>query len=286
MLEAILPSLISAGSSLLGGVMNKNSSAKTARLQMMQAAEDRAMQKEFAQNGIRWKAADAKAAGIHPLAALGAQTTSFSPVQVGLQADHSMGNAVSSMGQDISRALQATRSESQRTDAFTKSVQDLTLQKMGLENQVLASQVAKANQPATPPPFPTITGLSKAANASKGDPAVNTKAMEREHANPGNPTQSPAPITDVSFSTTPKGFFPVMSKDAKDRLEEDWPGMIMWNMRNRVMPSFSQRYHNPPQEDPGKGREWYWSPFHFEYRNRKSVPASEVKRSLFRRSSN
>ena len=39
-------------------------------------------QKEFAQNGIRWKVADAKAAGLHPLAALGASTASYSPSAV------------------------------------------------------------------------------------------------------------------------------------------------------------------------------------------------------------
>ena len=42
-----------------------------------------AHQKEFAQNGIRWKVEDAKAAGIHPLFALGAQGATFSPISVG-----------------------------------------------------------------------------------------------------------------------------------------------------------------------------------------------------------
>ena len=41
------------------------------------------LQREFAQNGIRWKVADAEAAGIHPLAALGAQTTPYQPVSIG-----------------------------------------------------------------------------------------------------------------------------------------------------------------------------------------------------------
>lgn len=42
-------------------------------------AQNYAMQKEFAQHGIQWKAADARLAGLHPLAALGAQTTAASP---------------------------------------------------------------------------------------------------------------------------------------------------------------------------------------------------------------
>jgi hypothetical protein len=41
-----------------------------------------ALQREFAQKSIQWKTADAKAAGLHPLAALGAQTnTPTIPVQ-------------------------------------------------------------------------------------------------------------------------------------------------------------------------------------------------------------
>lgn len=54
-------------------------------------------QKEFAQMGIRWKVADAKAAGIHPLYALGANTVSFSPSYIEGGTD----NALSRMGQNL-----------------------------------------------------------------------------------------------------------------------------------------------------------------------------------------
>ena len=59
-----LGSAIGAVGSLIGGNIASNNANKQYE-----------MQKEFAQNGIRWKVADAKAAGIHPLAALGAQTS-------------------------------------------------------------------------------------------------------------------------------------------------------------------------------------------------------------------
>ena len=41
------------------------------------------MQKEFAKNSIQWRAADARAAGLHPLAALGINPSSATPVHVG-----------------------------------------------------------------------------------------------------------------------------------------------------------------------------------------------------------
>lgn len=109
----VTSSLISAGSNLLGGLLGgkKDNSAKI-------AAQNYAMQKEFAQNGIRWKVADAKAAGIHPLAALGANTLSFTPSVVGdTGGGPDWGSTVRAMGQDISRAFDATRTASERAEA-------------------------------------------------------------------------------------------------------------------------------------------------------------------------
>ena len=64
--------LIGGGASIMGGLMGQNS-----------ARQDRKMQKEFAQHGVRWRVADAEAAGIHPLAALGMPATQATPVGVG-----------------------------------------------------------------------------------------------------------------------------------------------------------------------------------------------------------
>lgn len=59
-------------------------------------------QKQFAKKGIQWRVNDAKAAGLHPLYALGAQVPAFSPVM------DATGSGLQSMGQDISRAVKAT----------------------------------------------------------------------------------------------------------------------------------------------------------------------------------
>ena len=53
--------------------------------------------------GIQWRVADAKAAGIHPLAALGATTPSGTGTARSIGVDHSMSNAVGKMGQHIGR---------------------------------------------------------------------------------------------------------------------------------------------------------------------------------------
>lgn len=128
---------IGAGASILGGILGNDSAEKQME-----------MQKEFAQKGIRWKVADAKAAGIHPLYALGAPTISYSPVATG---DY----GVSQAGQDIGRAIDATRTESERNDAITGAMAKLQLENQQLQNDGLrldlASKTARLQQSQNPP---------------------------------------------------------------------------------------------------------------------------------------
>lgn len=164
-----LGALIAAGANLAGGLLsssntsaaNRAAAVQAKRLndkQMTVARKNMRLQKKFATHGIRWKVEDAEKAGIHPLYALGAQTTSFNPVSVGLssyspQADTGMPNALANIGQDLSRAINTTRTQSERDLAYENTARSLTLQKMNLENQLLGSQIAKLRQTDNPP-FP------------------------------------------------------------------------------------------------------------------------------------
>lgn len=166
----LLGGLISAGTSLLGGKMasdatqEANARAQAAQEQANRTAialrdQDHERQERFARSGIQWRAEDAAKAGIHPLYALGANVSTYSPSPVSIgtapvAADTAMGTALAQTGQDISRAISATRTDSQRADAYTKTVQDLSLTKMGLENELLASQI-KRLQVNDNPPFPS-----------------------------------------------------------------------------------------------------------------------------------
>lgn len=251
----MLPALISAGSSLVSGLMGASSAKKAAKQQYQQ-------QKEFAQNGIQWKVDDAKKAGIHPLYALGANTTSYAPVSVG---DTNPLSGLASAGQDLSRAVDATRSASGKVDAFTRTAQSLQLQRMGLENELLSSQIAKTRQGATPP-MPTA-GDRMLIDGQGNSPLVKTSPMARQSSSAEAPSQEAGAVSEMGYLRTPTGWAPVMSKDAKDRSEDDVGAELAWSIRNRLIPEFAGGTFQPPADvklQPGEY--WRWNALTQEYR--------------------
>lgn len=142
---------ISTFGNLFGASKSSDATREANAMALADKERDRELQREFAQSGIQWRVADAIKAGIHPLAALGGSGATYSPSAISISPDTSMGTALAASGQDISRAMNATRSQGQRDAAFTKSVQDLSLQKLGLENELLASQIAKLRSSLNPP---------------------------------------------------------------------------------------------------------------------------------------
>lgn len=168
----MLPALIAAGSALAGGALSRRANERSQNV-------NSDSQREFAQKGIQWKVQDAKKAGIHPLFALGAQTHSFTPMAVG----DSMGPAVASMGQDISRAMYAAADGGSR--AATKELASLQLERAGLENELLRAQISKlaSAQVGPPTPYPVASGAvltrdlvdlkpSEVVSARSEDPSV------------------------------------------------------------------------------------------------------------------
>lgn len=140
--------LVSAGSNLLGGFLGRSS-------QEEQREANAALQREFAQNAIQWKVADAKKAGIHPLYAMGAP--SISPA-VSVQSDP-LASSLSSMGSDVSRAMMASATSEQRDKAVSGVTEEMTrlgLERAGLQNELLRSQIARLRAAQVGPPAPAI----------------------------------------------------------------------------------------------------------------------------------
>lgn len=256
--------LIGAGASLLGGLLNKSSADKANAQQMALAQQNIALQREFAQNGIQWKAADAAKAGIHPLYAMGANTVSFNPVSVGLSADTSMGNAVASAGQDISRAVAATGSSQQRAAQATMTA--LQLERAGLENELLRSQIAR-QRVSIGPPMPSavdralIPGQGQTnVGQSVGPGVVQVKPSESVSAAVERPAQEAGIIPDVGYARTDTGYAPIPSQPVKERIEDQALPELAWGVRNLVLPNLGAAWARPPQGVPLKyGHHWEWS---------------------------
>lgn len=137
---------ISAAVNWFGGERNRDT-------QMQIANQNIAMQREFAQNGIRWRVQDAIQAGLHPLIGAGSQPTNFSPVSVG----GDMGGGMSAAGQDIGRAVKAGMTALEREDEDVEKARKLQLEKGSLENDLLRTELrSKSRREASQlgPPMP------------------------------------------------------------------------------------------------------------------------------------
>lgn len=134
----MLDALISAGANLLSGAFNRNSQSEHNAQQAALARENLAFQREAATSGIQWKVADAQKAGIHPLAALGANTFSPSPVSMGGEAPKF---DFGSVGQDLGRAAKAMQGAEMRKEVDEEQARRLTLEKGRLENDILRAEL-------------------------------------------------------------------------------------------------------------------------------------------------
>jgi len=273
MLGALLGAAGSVASSLLG----KSAAEKANKQQMEMADKNIALQKEFAQSGIQWKTEDARKAGIHPLYALGANTVSFSPVSVGSSVPDFSG--IASAGQDLGRAIDATRSSSARAGAVNATVQQLQLTRMGLENELLASQIAKVRQ-STQPPMPTAGDQYRIEGQAESG-LMDVNPMKATTSAPGHPSAEPGAVNDLGYARTPTGWAIVPSNDVKQRIEDQFFSEISWEIRNRVAPMIYSDYYQPPPGVPlEKGRQWYFNPMMGEYQQER-IPIWDGIRSIY-----
>lgn len=179
---------------------------------------DREFQREMAKHGVRWRVEDAKSAGIHPLDALGMHPVSGQTSYVG-------DSNFSAIGQDVSRAAQAGSTEMERQQI---KMNEINITRGELENQLLASQVARSKAPHVPPPKPGISikdSTPVAAIAGKfGELGIHP---------------------EVTFGAGAGGtIIPYPSPQFQDYLSESFIPNVMWMLRNNVLPSGI----GPPQE--------------------------------------
>lgn len=257
---------------LFKGGGNNDWNSQQMQMQMQLAREQLAFQKEAATSGIRWKVADAKGAGVHPLFALGASTFQPSPVSVGPVGDNSggggdVGGSLANMGQGIGRAVAATQTTKERA-AHDAHVSDMLMSKQieKLDSEILLNKAnadrALRNAAGTPG-FPNIAAPTVHGPAEMVPPEVN-------YPNPGNPGYSAGPPTpgNRSVAVDRSGAVVTLPDKSLNLDEASSPGWTSWMMRNRVWPWFSTQKEQeaaPPQSHlpPGAVR-WKITPFGWE----------------------
>lgn len=147
---AVAAAIASAVAPLAGSYLDYEGQRKANSVNYDVGMGNIALQKEFAKNGIQWKVQDAIKAGIHPLAALGANTTSFSPISVGARGPNAS-EGFNIAGQNISRAILASATEEAKE---LREIQLATaregLKKMQLENVGLLNEIEKSKSPSMP----------------------------------------------------------------------------------------------------------------------------------------
>lgn len=95
---------ISAGASLVGSGINAILGNQGMNFQREMWDKNYNAQKEFAQNSMQWRVKDARAAGLHPLAALGQMGSSYTPTSV-YDSGADVGSAVANAGTAIGNAM-------------------------------------------------------------------------------------------------------------------------------------------------------------------------------------
>lgn len=208
-IASVAGSLLGLGGSLLG--------SKTAS---DVASDNVQYQKEFAQQGIRWRVADAKAAGINPLVALGASPVSYSPQSIG-GTDYGLG----ALGQDLTRAISSMQTKEERAQAQVdrdhKVQMDwLDRQKSRKELGIMSLQELKLQRELQNQPGMPSTNVNQ-AGVLTGQNGVNNVPAERIISGTLGVQAGAQPMQQISVDSEGRIYFPI-GKAVEESMENDW----------------------------------------------------------------
>lgn len=273
-----LGSVVSAVGSIAGGILGANSAQNVAGMNYE-------AQKEFAQNGIRWKVEDAKRAGIHPLYALGASTQGYSP-SAGYTGDFGISDAAAHFGQGYERAQQAKMTKEERDKQDVRdAIQDMAaLEDLNQKRRMNDAQIRLANseifrnfalstnalrKTGLPPAMPgglggVITGQGNSYATGQTTPEISSVVTSEK----GTPSVQAGSPPDVRFyRTLSGGRAPLPTEDAGDAMDAALGAGLQWSFRNNLVPWLANFFPiNDPHRLPGE----YYDLLAGEYRKKDS----------------
>lgn len=267
-LGAAIGDAIGAAGSVVGGLLGNQAAAQASKLNYE-------AQKEFAQTGIRWRVADAKAAGLHPLAALGAQTPSYTPSA--FVGDTSwMGDAASQLGQGIGRAAEAkmTAREREHERAIADQSVALNLENSRLKNEYLQTQISAQRQDMAlqlarssamavrtqqaVPEMPDLGGDAVVISGQRqayptGKTAVEISKVPTTQR--GDPSTQAGTPPDARLYRTSFGYTVLPNAETGDVLDAIPGAGLQWAIRNNLLPWLANYL---PIEDARRPRGHYY----------------------------
>lgn len=273
-----LGSIVSAVGSIAGGILGANSAQNVAGMNYE-------AQKEFAQNGIRWKVEDAKRAGIHPLYALGASTQGYSP-SGGYTGDYGISDAAAHFGQGYERAQQAKMTKEERDKQDVRdAIQDMAaLEDLNQKRRLNDAQIRLANSEifrnfalstnalrntGLPPAMPgglggVIAGQGNSYATGQTTPEISSVVTSEK----GTPSVQAGSPPDVRFyRTLSGGRAPLPTEDAGDAMDAALGAGLQWSFRNNLVPWLANFFPiNDPHRLPGE----YYDLLTGEYRKKDS----------------
>nr|DAJ57221.1 MAG TPA: minor capsid protein [Microviridae sp.] len=260
-------SVIGAAGGIASNLFGSNSQKKANEQNLQLAREQLAYQKELAKNQVQWRVQDAKAAGLHPLAALGVSPMSYSPVSgSAVGADYfGVGQSLQQMGQDIDRARMTglDREERKKALALQDTQTALALKNQELNNQILEQELVsrrvKLFQQLTPG-MASLYGLDRKRYAIPGqDDAVMPRAEGTVAT--GDPMFQFMQQPNGSYSLEPGNDW---AQAYEDKLLVEWLPVLETKLRDfygRVTGNEIDGMVYDPKYDgwvpKGKGKPWY-----------------------------
>lgn len=251
---------ISALGSVAGGFLQSQGQQSANRLAEAQFDYNAQKQEEYFKNAILFRVQDAKRAGIHPLAALGAQIASPAAIPVGGGVgDTGLGAGFAQAGQDIGRAVSSMKRTDEKEVAMRDAISAATLAKTQAEIDYIRSMTVRNLAPSPGVPVSASGVRGNMLDGQGNSPnLVKPKLNEVTITAPGSPHREPGVQPDVAHGVTGRGTYTVIpGKEFKDRSEDMSWLPFQWFIRNHIMPMLNEKYRTPPGAAP-LGKIWVW----------------------------
>ena len=199
--------------SAVSGILGVGAADDATDAQKDMAEDNIKYQKEFAQKGIRWKVADAKKAGVHPLYALGANTVSFTPQYLDFKPNTALADMSKKLGQDLGRVITSVQNIKERKINVGIAEEKLKQSKIKTEaDQMLLNSEKKRLQVGAGPPMADVEPYKMGG--------VETVPVQRPASPKGSPHQEVGDLPGTSFVKFAGGVMPVPGSAMKQNIED------------------------------------------------------------------